>query len=343
MITRRPLTRQYCDWQSELANAINDPRELLALLQLDPDLLPDALKAAEDFKLRTPRGYVARMRIGDINDPLLRQVLPLGEECLNIPGYSADPVGDLAAMARPGLLHKYHGRALLVATGACAIHCRYCFRRHYPYNEARPGAQQWRELIDYLHEDTHIEEIILSGGDPLTLSDARLHALIEALEGVPHLRRLRLHTRLPVVLPERITTDLLRSLRNTRLQSVCVIHANHANEIDADVVQALQALKQADVTLLNQSVLLRGVNDSVDALADLSQSLFCAGVLPYYLHMLDRVAGAAHFEVPIERAETLMHSLSARLSGYLVPRLVREVPGESGKTPIVFSRETNSG
>jgi EF-P beta-lysylation protein EpmB len=321
-------------WQQALREAVHDPAELLRLLALDAVLLPAAQRAAAAFPLRVPRGFVARMRRGDPADPLLRQVLPLDAELAPAPGYGSDPVGELAAMTVPGLLHKYRGRALLVTTGACAVHCRYCFRRHFPYGEANPAPGQWERALDYLAGDPTLTEVILSGGDPLVLPDERLAGLARALERIPHLRRLRVHTRLPVVLPERVDGPLLDWLCGTRLQPVVVIHANHAAELDDAVRAALHALRARGVSLLNQAVLLRGVNDSVAAQAALSEALFAAGVLPYYLHALDPVAGAAHFAVPDAVARTLHAALRTRLPGYLVPRLVREVPGAPAKLPL---------
>ncbi|MDR9436022.1 MAG: EF-P beta-lysylation protein EpmB [Thiohalophilus sp.] len=335
MITRTPPLWHTADWQKSLARAIRDPRELLATLQLPDSLLAGADAAGQDFPLLVPRGYVARMRVGDPQDPLLRQVLPLEAEGLPAPGYVADPVGDLSAMARPGVLHKYHGRALVVATGACGIHCRYCFRRHFPYTRANPMPERWQQVRDYLLADESIEELILSGGDPLSLADHRLAGLLEAVQNVPHLKRVRLHTRYPVILPERLTGDLLGLLSALPQQVILVIHANHANEIDANVRQVLVPWRQAGITLLNQAVLLRGVNDSESALAGLSEALFAAGVLPYYLHQLDPVQGAAHFAVDDSRARTLETALRNRLPGYLVPRLVREQAGAPAKTPLV--------
>lgn len=332
-LSHRPLIPSR-PWQQELARAVRDPAELLALLDLDPALLPAAEVAARAFPLRVPRGYVARMRRGDAADPLLRQVLPLAAEQDIVPGFGRDPVGDLAAMTVPGLLHKYRGRVLLTTTGACAIHCRYCFRRHFPYDDANPAANRWQQALDYVARDASIEEVILSGGDPLTLADEKLADLCRRLGAFEHVRRVRFHTRLPIVLPERVTASLLAAIRPVRGTSVVVVHANHANEIDDAVRAALDALRQAGHTLLNQSVLLRGVNDDVDALCDLSAKLFGAGVLPYYLHLLDRVQGAAHFDVDVETASRLHAALRARLPGYLVPRLVREEAGLPGKTPV---------
>jgi L-lysine 2,3-aminomutase len=321
-------------WRRELAEAIRDPAELLAVLQLPPDLLPAARRAAAQFPLLAPRGFVARMRPGDIHDPLLRQVLPLGEETLTIPGFGTDPLAETACEPRPGVLHKYHGRALLVTTGACAVHCRYCFRRHFAYDELPRGRQWWSEAVAYVRGDESLREVLLSGGDPLTLPDAHLAILTAELATIPHLQRLRIHTRLPVVLPSRIDDGLIAWLTTTRLSPVVVIHANHPIEISPEVVVACRRLREAGVTILNQSVLLKGVNDAVDVLEALSEALFRAGVLPYYLHVLDRVAGAGHFLIEDRCARELHIALAGRLPGYLVPRLVREEPGQAGKTPL---------
>lgn len=335
MLQRNPLTWQRPRWQQDLAEAVRDPAELLRLLDLSPDLLAPALRAGRDFPLRVPRGYIARMRQGDPDDPLLRQVLPLAAEDIHHPGFMSDPVGDLQAMPHPGLLHKYQGRALLITTGACAVHCRYCFRRHFPYSEANPAAGQWQPALDHIAGDPSLGEIILSGGDPLSLSDARLAALVEQLAAIPHVRRLRIHTRLPIVLPSRVNQELTGWLTRLPLQKVLVVHANHAREIDEEIAKGLRDLQNCGVTLLNQSVLLRGVNDSTAALATLSETLFAAGVLPYYLHLLDKVQGAAHFDVPEAEARLLLSTLRDCLPGYLVPRLVREIEGEASKRPIV--------
>lgn len=325
-------------WQRALAEAITDPGELLDLLDLPRSLLPGGGAGLEEaaalFPLRVPRGYAARMRPGDPADPLLLQVLPVGREAEEVPGYVADPLGERCASPRPGLLHKYRGRVLLVVTGACAVHCRYCFRRHFPYAERQMGRSDRSGLLDALAQDPSVREVILSGGDPLTVGDDRLGALVRDLEAIPHVRRLRIHTRNPVVLPERVDERLLAWLGATRLETVVVVHANHAREIDATVAEGFSRLRDAGATLLNQSVLLKGVNDSADALAALSEVLFEAGALPYYLHLLDPVAGAAHFDLPEERARRLAGELAARLPGYLVPRLVREVPGALAKVPV---------
>jgi EF-P beta-lysylation protein EpmB len=335
MIPNTSELRQVPTWQLQLARAINDPAELLAEAGLGEEWLPGARAAARLFPLRVPREFIARMRQGDPHDPLLRQVLPLAEECLTADGFSVDPVGDIAAMALPGVLHKYQGRVLLTVTGACAVHCRYCFRRHFPYADANPAIDQWRAALKYIAGDNSITEVILSGGDPLTQSDRRLSDLVRSLESIPHLRRLRLHTRVPIVLPDRVNEEMLAWIRRTRLKTVMVLHINHAQEIDDSVRSMAEALKAVGVELLNQSVLLRGVNDTPNTLVSLSEQLFETGVLPYYLHMLDKVQGAAHFEVRESVARFLMRELNKRLPGYLVPRLVREMPGMPGKISVM--------
>ncbi|MHB8455320.1 MAG: EF-P beta-lysylation protein EpmB [Acidiferrobacterales bacterium] len=334
MIPGTRLLRQTPAWQAALAQAITDPVELLAAVGLGPELIPAARAAARLFPLRVPRGFVARMAWGDPDDPLLRQVLPLGLECLEAEGYGRDPVGDLAAMAAPGVLHKYHGRVLLTATGACAVHCRYCFRRHFPYTEANAASDHWRAALAHVAADPAVTEVILSGGDPLMLSDRRLAELTGELEALAQVRRLRIHTRLPVVLPERVDDGLLGWLSGLQLQTVIVVHVNHPREIDGSVRTALGQLRRAGATVLNQSVLLRGVNDTAETLAVLSEALFAAGVLPYYLHMLDKVQGAAHFGVADDVAQKIMLQLRAQLPGYLVPRCVRELPGRDAKIPL---------
>ncbi|KPK39673.1 MAG: EF-P beta-lysylation protein EpmB [Gammaproteobacteria bacterium SG8_47] len=329
-------------WQRELAEAITDPAELLERLRLPATLLPAARAAAAQFPLRAPRGFVARIEPGKPNDPLLRQILPLGIELDDQPGYGPDPVGDIAAMPHPGLLHKYQGRVLLTLTGACAVHCRYCFRRHFPYAEANPGRGHWPEVLDYIRADASIGEVIFSGGDPLLLTDARLHLLLTELEGIRHVRRLRIHTRVPVVLPSRLDARFCSLLGERRLPLVIVVHVNHARELSAEVVAALRPLRRAGITLLNQAVLLRGVNDSAAALTALSEALFDAGVLPYYLHALDRVQGARHFDVDQEVAIALVAALRRTLPGYLVPSLVREIAGAPHKEALTSAAGTDT-
>ncbi|MGM0913889.1 MAG: EF-P beta-lysylation protein EpmB [Pseudomonadota bacterium] len=321
-------------WQAQLTGAIRDPRELCRRLGLDERWLPGAEAGHGLFEVRVPEAFLARMRPEAPDDPLLRQVLPLGEESRPTPGYVADPLEEAAHTPAKGLIHKYSGRVLLIASPACAVNCRYCFRRHFPYAENSPSMAQWEATLDTLRDDTTIHEAILSGGDPLAASDRRLAWLVERLGEIPHLRRLRIHTRLPVVIPQRIDDALLAWLGGTHLQKVMVLHINHANEIDDGVIAACARLREAGVTLLNQSVLLRGVNDSIEALAALSERLFEAGILPYYLHVLDPVAGAAHFDVPDDEARELVAGLREVLPGFLMPRLVREIPGEGSKTPL---------
>ena len=316
-----------------MAEAITDPLQLLRLLDLDPGRLAQVQLVGHGFPLRVPRYFASLMRRGDPADPLLAQVLPLVAEQRAADGYVRDPVGDIAALRDHGLLQKYRGRVLMVATGACAVHCRYCFRRHFPYAE-QSVLGHWDAALAALRGMADVAELILSGGDPLSLSDGRLARLIGEAQEIPHLRRLRIHTRLPVVLPNRVTRGLARILAATRLHTVVVIHANHPNEITDELDRALGALAQTGVRLLNQSVLLKSVNDDADTLATLSESLFGIGVMPYYLHLLDPVAGAAHFDVPLARAERLLVELRSRLPGYLVPRMVRELAGEPSKTPV---------
>ncbi|HTU65191.1 MAG TPA: EF-P beta-lysylation protein EpmB [Steroidobacteraceae bacterium] len=318
-----------------MTRPLSKPEALIESLGLDPALLPAARAANETFALRVPPAWLARIRPGDPDDPLLKQILPVADELDERPGFVADPLEERAATRAPGLLQKYAGRALLVTTQACAIHCRYCFRREFPYDEqTSEEGGRWSEALATIAADPSIEEVILSGGDPLTLSDARLRQLTDAIGAMPHVRRLRVHTRQPVVQPARVDEGLIAWLGAIRLPTVFVLHVNHPNEIDAEVRAACARLKAAGVTLLNQSVLLKGVNDDVDTLQRLSVDLVDAGVLPYYLHLPDRVRGTAHFDVAEERARTLVAGLAARLSGYLVPRLVREIPGAPAKMPV---------
>jgi len=315
-------------WQRELAGAIRTAEALCALLDLDSTQFPMP-QTGKNFPLRVPRGYVARIVSGDPNDPLLLQVLPSCAEDVTSPGYGNDPVGDLDARVAPGVLHKYHGRVLLIATGACPIHCRYCFRRYFPHEHL-----DWDAAMAYLTAHPDIQEVVLSGGDPLSLPDRQLAALNERLATIPHLRRLRIHTRMPVVLPERVDDALIAWLTQGRLRKVMVLHINHPHELDEKVRGACTALIRAGVVLLNQSVLLRNINDRVEILATLSEALFEAGVTPYYLHLLDAVQGAAHFSVSATFAMGLMEELRIRLPGYLVPRLVQESAGALAKVTV---------
>lgn len=332
----RSLAHYRGRWQQAMRDAINDVDTLFAELQLPPAYKEAARQATRLFDLRVPRSYVARMRRGDIHDPLLRQVLPLDAEFHDPPGFVDDAVGDMASAEGDGLLHKYQGRALLVTTGACAIHCRYCFRRHFDYAAQHAGGSHTQAALARIAADHSIREVILSGGDPLSLSNTRLLELGRQISKIAHVKRLRLHTRTPIVLPERVDTDMLDWLAETPLQCVMVVHANHANELSPEVIQTLRSLRQAGVTLLNQAVLLAGVNDEARAQIQLSETLFEAGVLPYYLHLLDRVRGTAHFEVSAAYATQLMQDVSAHLPGFLVPRLARENAGEAAKSVLAI-------
>ncbi len=338
MISPNSTLRATAPWQKQLANAVTQVDELLQLLGLSPEDLPLANLAA--FPLRVPHAFIARMQPGNPRDPLLLQVLPLAQELAPLPGYTADPLHEAAASPVPGLLHKYHGRVLLLVSGACGIHCRYCFRRHFPYAEHALGKEAWTAALDYIRRTPSLAEVIFSGGDPLAASDARLRRLVTALAEVEHLARLRIHTRMPIVLPARVNDDLLGWLTATRLQPIVVVHANHPQELDSAVIGALSRLRTAGVTLLNQAVLMRGINDDAVVLSELSHRLFAAGVLPYYLHLLDPVAGAAHFSVSVAVARELVQQLLQKLPGYLVPRLVREAPGALAKLPVDLELST---
>lgn len=335
MVARTQQRWQTPSWKQELAAAFTDPIALLQALELSPTKLSAPIQPSPRFPLLVPRGFAALMRRGDPNDPLLRQVLPLAAEARPATGFVLDPVGDANARLAPGLLQKYQGRALLIATGACALHCRYCFRRHFPYADAGARSDRFNAAIAALKQAPDIEEVILSGGDPLMLDDTALAALITRLDDLPQLKRLRLHTRLPSILPSRITDRLCAILSGSRLQVVIVVHINHPAELGRDACLALLSLAELGAPLLNQSVLLRGVNDEVATLAQLSEALIATRVLPYYLHLLDPVSGAAHFDVPEVEARALVTQLRQRLPGYLVPRLVREQPGEPSKTVLL--------
>ncbi len=327
----RPFDQRLESWKHELSNAITSPSALLKELGLS-DASPEQICDDLTFRCLVTPSYLKKIRKNDIDDPLLKQVLPVTEEQHGTG--VLDPVGDLAAITGNGLLHKYHSRALLITTGACAIHCRYCFRRHYPYSEAGFKTAAMARVLDYLRQHPEIDEIILSGGDPLILDDARIDTLISNLETLPSLTSLRIHTRIPVVLPSRITTGLLTRLDKSRFRITMVIHSNHANELAEEESFVLKQLQQAGVTLLNQSVLLKGINDSVTVLSELSKRLHHCYTLPYYLHMLDPVQGAMHFDVPQQKATRLIAQLQSKLPGYLVPKLVREIAGNTSKTAI---------
>ncbi len=321
-------------WQKILAEGFTSANALLSFLQLPIHCASD--EAELQFKTRVPRGFASRMQRACPNDPLLLQVLAADKELDSHLGFVDDPLAEVVANPLAGLIHKYHGRVLLTVTGACAVHCRYCFRRHFPYENNNPGRLGWQPVIDYIAADKAIHEVILSGGDPLLATDKVLKPLLTELAGIPHLQTLRIHTRIPVVLPERIDEGLLQLLSDNRLQKVVVLHSNHPQELDDSVADACRALRQIGCHLLNQSVLLAGVNDEAQTLAVLSERLFAMGVLPYYLHLLDKVQGAQHFDVPLNKALAIFKALQAQLPGYLVPRLVREEAGKTNKTLITW-------
>jgi L-lysine 2,3-aminomutase len=323
------------DWTLSLKNSITSLPELFQYLAIDTPPQHSNEGAADTFSMRVSREYANRIDASNPNDPLLLQILPQTQELSATPGYQHDPVGDNSANPVPGLLHKYHGRVLLIASGGCAIHCRYCFRRHFDYAGNLPGSHGWQGAMDYITHDSSIEEVILSGGDPLTLKDKALINLINKIEAIPHVMRLRIHSRLPIIIPARMTQTLLSALKQSRLQIILVIHCNHANEIDNAVTNTLKKCSTAGVTLFNQTVLLKGINDRSECLISLNKKLFNSGVIPYYLHILDKVVGAAHFYVNEPTAKNIMQQLRQQLPGYLVPTLVREDAGALHKTPLL--------
>lgn len=319
------------DWQTAMKRAIRSQVDLRRYLRLPEDC---QATAAERFPTFVPLELADRIRPGDGSDPILRQVLACGEELADEPGFVSDPVGDLQASAGGGILHKYSGRALVVTHGACAVHCRYCFRREFPYSELGSRKQLWDPAIEYIRDDTSIAEVLLSGGDPLTLTDGMLDRLISRIEAISHVRRLRIHTRLPIAIPQRITDELVQRLSRSTLAVWMVVHANHPQELDDSVASSLGRLRQGGIPVLNQSVLLAGVNDHADPLVELSTQLINLGVQPYYLHQLDRVRGASHFWVDIDRGRQIIEQMRQRLPGYAVPKYVFERAGEKSKTPI---------
>ncbi len=320
-------------WQQLVKSAIRDPGELARRLGLPaPERPDDTIAAHRQFRTFVPEPYLTRIRPCDPYDPLLLQVMPRADEMTSADGFLSDPVGDLNAMDQPGLIRKYRGRALLVASGVCAVNCRYCFRRHFPYEAAPRSLGDMATALQPVRDDATIQEVILSGGDPLTLTDARLESLVEEIGQIAHVRRLRIHTRLPVVIPQRVTVSLLRTLSGSRLVTIVVLHINHAREIDDAVVAAARRLASSGSMLLNQSVLLRAINDDAATLIELSERLINTGITPYYLHQLDRVRGAAHFEAPVERGRELIAAMRRALPGYAVPRYVCEEPGADSKT-----------
>ncbi|MGX5914599.1 EF-P beta-lysylation protein EpmB [Aliidiomarina sp. Khilg15.8] len=321
-------------WQRELAHAYTDPFSLGEALQLPRDWIAEHAPARGLFPMRVPRPFAALIEPGNTADPLLRQVWPLATEYATHSDYSTDPLGEKEAEAQTGLLHKYESRVLILVRGGCAVNCRYCFRRHFPYDEHKVGARELQAIVDYIQAHPEINEVILSGGDPLMANDSQLITILDTLEPLNQLTRLRIHSRLPVVIPDRLTQRLADRLGQSTLQCLLVIHANHARELSQALQTRLEYWRHQGIHLLNQSVLLHGVNDSADALVALSERLFSFQVLPYYLHQLDKVAGAAHFAVSDANAHLIMTDLRNRLPGFLVPKLVREIAGEASKTPL---------
>lgn len=322
------------NWQKQLQKARQRPEDLLKKLHIDDNQLVISESASKQFPVSAPEAYIKRIQAADAADPLLRQIMPVKEEEIELPKFISDPVGDLKSEKSPGLLHKYPGRVLLIVTGACAIHCRYCFRRHFPYSENTMSTANWQQALSYIESDESIEEVILSGGDPLTLTDTKLMSISSELASINHLQRLRIHSRIPVVLPERILQSDLHWFTATRLKPILILHINHAGELDSEAVKAIEKLKQHHIPLYNQSVLLKGVNDRLEDLIALSKMLFEHDIVAYYLHMLDPVSGASHFEVNEAKAKKLLHGLRENLPGYMVPTLVREVSGENSKIPL---------
>jgi len=326
-------------WQESLRRAVRSVDELLERLGLTPDQLPP-LDSSPKFPLLVPGEYIQRMEPSNPRDPLLLQVLPLAQENDRVAGFQIDAVGDGASTRLPGVLHKYQSRALLIATGLCAVHCRYCFRRHFPYDESPTSLSQWDDSIRYIQEHREIEEVLLSGGDPLSLGNAKLFGLIGKISRIEHVSRIRIHTRFPVMIPSRVDRDMLERLealldsQNPRSIWI-VLHVNHANEIDQPLVDACTKLRRSGAVMLNQAVLLRGINDTFETQRDLCKKLADSGIVPYYLHQLDRVEGSAHFECDQGVGESIIARLRSELSGYAVPRFVQEIAGEPSKSLIL--------
>ncbi len=319
-------------WTQHLSQAITSLSELVQHLGLPTHLADQGKEAQQSFKLLAPHPYLSRIEYGNPNDPLLLQILPSALETKSVIGYTKDPLEEADHSPQKAIVHKYKRRLLVITTGTCAVNCRYCFRRHFPYGDNQLAQAEWQSVVDYLHTHPDINEVILSGGDPLMMKDALLVKKVAQLEALPQIKRLRIHSRLPVVIPARVTNDMIDWIQATRLDIIMVWHINHANEVDAEVANAAYRLKKAGVTLLNQGVILKGVNDSVDAQVNLSEAVFSAGILPYYMFTLDPVEGAAHFDLSVEEAQKLMGKVAAELPGYLVPKLAKEIPGKTSKT-----------
>ncbi len=336
MIQQNTSPWQTRDWQNELQALIEDPLELAEALDLPTNTFLDMQQANKLFALRLPASMLDRIERGNINDPVLKQFLPTGKETDIVRGYSSDPLQEKTVNPAPGLLHKFKNRVLLTVTQSCAVHCRYCFRRNFNYQDNNPGKAGWAKALNYILQDANIEEVILSGGDPLSLPDEYLSWLLSSIEKIKHVTTVRIHTRLPIIIPQRITNELLTTLTLNRLKIVMVLHCNHANEIDEEVMHACHLLHERGITLLNQCVLLKDVNDSAQAHIDLNKKIFDCGALPYYIHMLDKIAGAHHYDVSEAKAQQIMQDINKALPGYLVPKLVREVPGAGAKEMLSF-------
>jgi len=336
IITQIDPQLHLCDensWQKDLREVITEPIELLKRLHIEPSEYLHHFKARKLFPVRVPLPFISKMKKGDIDDPLLKQVMPLNDEFVITDGYIADPLKEHDTVAK-GLLHKYKHRVLMIVKSGCAINCRYCFRRHFPYQDNNPSKTDWQAALHYIAEHNEISEVIFSGGDPLMATDKHLAWLIAQVEKITHVKRLRIHTRLPIVIPNRISSDLVAALKSSRLKATIVLHINHPNEINDELKKALEPLRIARIPLFNQSVLLKGINDNPNILAELSEKMFDMGIQPYYLHLLDAVQGAAHFNITEDKAVAIYKELLAILPGFLMPKLVRENPDEANKTPI---------
>ena len=323
----------HTSWQKELANVVTDPKKLLEMLNISPVSYQQHFNARKLFPVRVPQPFIRRMEKGNFNDPLLKQVMPLADEFIDVSGYSADPLDEHDTVAE-GLLHKYKHRVLMMVKTGCAVNCRYCFRRHFPYQDNSPNKVRWQAALTYIAEHSEINEVIFSGGDPLMASDEHLSWLVTQLETISHIKRLRVHTRLPVVIPQRITEQLVSLLKDSRLKATMVLHINHANEIDEHLQAALEKLRLARIPLFNQSTLLKGINNNAQDLVALSEQLFDSGIQPYYLHLFDAVQGGAHFDIDESEAVLIVNEMMAILPGFLMPKLVREIAGETNKTAI---------
>ncbi len=326
----------HTSWQKELANVVTNPEILLEMLEIPAQQYQKHFNARQLFPVRVPRPFINRMVKGDINDPLLKQVMPLSDEFINSEGYSLDPLAEHETVAE-GLLHKYKHRVLMIVKAGCAINCRYCFRRHFPYQDNSPNKQRWQQALDYIQTHSEINEVIFSGGDPLMASDGHLSWLIEQIGKIAHVARLRIHTRMAITIPQRITEEFISTLTQSRLKTTIVFHINHANEIDSSVINAIEPLRAARIPLLNQSVLLKGVNDNAKILCALSEQLFDNGITPYYLHLFDKVQGVAHFDIDEPEVQQIVKTMMATLPGFLMPKVVREIAGEANKTPLTLA------